>query len=411
MADLTIKPQAGSSNKVIIQDQGGRVMLQTEQQGLTLTSHLVSSSDPTVSSNPVSGVGTKWINSSTGVEFICVDATAGANIWKHTGMGTSIPNFTVEYLVIAGGGSGAGRHYNGGGGAGGYRCSYASEESGGKMPTEDTWTAALSTTYMVKVGAGGASAGNHVSGYRGIDSYLKCQQTDVNNTPDIICVGGGPGQGDNWGNGDVQAVGQYGGSSGGARGNDHIYMQQIAHPIQGSFSGLAPVSDSSGWHGAPGGGGAGGKGQNRAEADVHGGHGGLGIESSITGVATWRGGGGGGGAWQGSEGGCGGNRGGQWNVSQATKAGGGDGTGLNTEPTTSGTNGKVNTGGGGGGVSGYATPFNSGPGGSGVVIIRYPNTRTVSSVSGGLTTSTLNGTHSSSKYTVFSAGTGTFVFT
>ena len=148
-----------------------------------------------------------------------------------------------------------------------------------------------------------------------------------------------------------------------------------------------------------------------AEADVHGGHGGLGIESSITGVATWRGGGGGGGAWQGSEGGCGGNRGGQWNVSQATKAGGGDGTGLNTEPTTSGTNGKVNTGGGGGGVSGYATPFNSGPGGSGVVIIRYPNTRTVSSVSGGLTTSTLNGTHSSSKYTVFSAGTGTFVFT
>ena len=84
MADLTIKPQAGSSNKVIIQDQGGRVMLQTEQQGLTLTSHLVSSSDPTVSSNPVSGVGTKWINSSTGVEFICVDATAGANIWKHT---------------------------------------------------------------------------------------------------------------------------------------------------------------------------------------------------------------------------------------------------------------------------------------------------------------------------------------
>ena len=149
MADLTIKPQAGSSNKVIIQDQGGRVMLQTEQQGLTLTSHLVSSSDPTVSSNPVSGVGTKWINSSTGVEFICVDATAGANIWKHTGMGTSIPNFTVEYLVIAGGGSGAGRHYNGGGGAGGYRCSYASELSGGKMPTEEKWTAALSTTYMV----------------------------------------------------------------------------------------------------------------------------------------------------------------------------------------------------------------------------------------------------------------------
>ena len=89
-----------------------------------------------------------------------------------------------------------------------------------------------------------------------------------------------------------------------------------------------------------------------------------------------------------------------------TTYGGGPGS-----PTAQGNPGYANTGGGGGGVSGYATPFNSGPGGSGVVIIRYPNTRTVSSVSGGLTTSTLNGTHSSSKYTVFSAGTGTFVFT
>ncbi len=409
MADLTIKPQAGSSNKVIIQDQGGRVMLQTEQQGLTLTSHLVSSSDPTVSSNPVTGVGTKWINSSTGVEFICVDATGGANIWKHTGMGTSIPNFQVEYLVIAGGGSGAGRHYNGGGGAGGYRCSYASELSGGKMPTEEKWTAALSTTYMVKVGAGAARPGNNISGYRGNNSYLKCQQTDPNNTPDIIAIFGGPGMGDNWTTGEVTATVLYGGSSGGGRGVDDSYGIQIADPIQGSMGGKAVAyTDTSGWHGGSGGGGAGGTGYNNPATNNDGGNGGPGLSSSITGVATWRGGGGGGGAWQGNTGGLGGGYG-SFNVAHVQKAGGGDGSANSTVPST--LNGIANTGGGGGGISGYSTPDSGGAGGSGVVIIRYPSARTVSSVSGGLTTSSLNTTDGSYKYTVFSAGIGTFVFT
>ena len=42
--------------------------------------------------------------------------------------------YDIAYLVIAGGGGG-GAYNGGGGGAGGYRCSYASETSGGAPPT------------------------------------------------------------------------------------------------------------------------------------------------------------------------------------------------------------------------------------------------------------------------------------
>ena len=41
-----------------------------------------SSSDPTRSTNPASGVGTEWHNTTTGEILICIDATSGANKWK-----------------------------------------------------------------------------------------------------------------------------------------------------------------------------------------------------------------------------------------------------------------------------------------------------------------------------------------
>ena len=40
-----------------------------------------SSSNPTPSTNPSTGVGTKWINTTSGEIFLCVNATAGANKW------------------------------------------------------------------------------------------------------------------------------------------------------------------------------------------------------------------------------------------------------------------------------------------------------------------------------------------
>ena len=73
-----------------------------------LTDATVSSSNPTVSTNPSSGVGHLWLNSSTGNGYIATDVTAGANIWTNIGNGTTNiqPTYNVDFLIIAGGGGG-----------------------------------------------------------------------------------------------------------------------------------------------------------------------------------------------------------------------------------------------------------------------------------------------------------------
>ena len=50
-----------------------------------IVSHTTSASDPTISTNPSGGVGTEWINSTSGKQFICTDATAGENVWTCSG--------------------------------------------------------------------------------------------------------------------------------------------------------------------------------------------------------------------------------------------------------------------------------------------------------------------------------------
>ena len=47
----------------------------------------VSASDPAIATNPSGGVGTLFINSTSGETFCCTNATAGANIWKNMGPG------------------------------------------------------------------------------------------------------------------------------------------------------------------------------------------------------------------------------------------------------------------------------------------------------------------------------------
>ena len=39
------------------------------------------SGDPTKTTNPSSGVGAEWINTTSGAIFICTDATANDNTW------------------------------------------------------------------------------------------------------------------------------------------------------------------------------------------------------------------------------------------------------------------------------------------------------------------------------------------
>ena len=47
-----------------------------------------SASDPTLTTNPSGGVGSLWINTTSGEAYCCTDATAGENVWTNIGAGS-----------------------------------------------------------------------------------------------------------------------------------------------------------------------------------------------------------------------------------------------------------------------------------------------------------------------------------
>jgi hypothetical protein len=212
-------------------------------------------------------------------------------------------NFSLEFLVIGGGGPGGvavGNFTNtgtGGGGAGGYQNATNSNFQTGR-------------SYLVTVGAGASANGLEIGSNSTFSS--------------ITAFGGGGGGSSSAPNGKQGGSGGGGGYQNGSGGSFLLG--------QGSGGG-----NSSGEAGA-GGGGAGGFGGNGSSTTA--GAGGLGVASSITGTSI-------------------------------TRAAGGAGNWANV-PVGTGATGGENTGDGGqGGVNNRAS---SGWGGSGVVIIRYPNT-------------------------------------
>ena len=260
--------------------------------------------------------------------------TSGSfRIHTFTSSGTfvnTIPDNSVEYLVIAGGGSGGNSENfsstgSSGGGAGGYRCSVSGENSGGGASAESALTLSAAS-YTVTIGAGGASVSGHGAGNNGNNSVFGS----------ITSLAGGKGGGGSSGAGN--------GGSGGGQG----YQGSIGSGTSGQGHNGGSFSDPEG----AGGGGAGAVGVN---GSGNGGAGGAGVSSNINGSATTRAGGGGGSGGSGSNGGAGGS------------GGGGAGTSGNN---TSGGSGSANTGSGGGGT-GPGNGGNSGAGGSGIVIVRY----------------------------------------
>ena len=209
---------------------------------------------------------------------------------------------TVDYLLVGGGGGASG--YIGGGGGGGY---YVYTTSASFTPG----------TYIINIGSGGigqisANAPNATSG--GSTTIVLNGST----------VATGPG------GGGAATIGGLAGSSGSFTG--------------GSYNG--------GTINSGGGAGAGGNGAN---GGTYGGDGGIGVQNSITGTATYYGGGGGGGWYTGNVPGTGGAGGGANGASS-----------YNPSSSNSGTDG---LGGGGGGSTGGGAS-RGGNGGSGVAIIR-----------------------------------------
>jgi len=244
-----------------------------------------------------------------------ITASGGYTIHTFTSSGTFSPStsFSSEVLVVAGGGSGGntsgptgGGHYHGGGGG------------GGGVVQNNAVSITSNTPVTVTVGAGGASVTSG-TGNNGSNSVFGA----------ITATGGGGG-------------GRYGGSgnaggSGGGSGRDGG-TGGLGTAGQGNNG--ATNSDAGGGGGA----GAAGSGYN----------GGNGIQSSITGTATYYAGGGGGASAS-------------INQTPGGLGGGGRG-GMSHLGGFSGEAGTANTGGGGGGA-GIGLP--SGAGGSGIVVVRY----------------------------------------
>jgi hypothetical protein len=280
----------------------------------------------------------------------------------------------VQYLVIAGGGGGgsSGTNYGGGGGAGGYRSSVLGEVTGGGGSPEQRFNAVLGTQYAVAVGGGGPAGTN------GVNSSIF----------GIVSTGGGAGRGSAYG-----AQGFTGGSGGGGTYVNGLGGLRTTTPIQGypggvgSSAGNPPPQTNAG---SGGGGGAGGPGY---DLQVPGfnrnseGSGGLGLQSSITGTPTFYAAGGVGSSY--------------YSTSRTNDIGGGA-TGGVVGGFVSNV-GTINTGsGGGGGVNGAG-----GVGGSGIIILRYPVSYTVTIGAGLVGTTTISGTN---RVTRITSGTGNISF-
>jgi hypothetical protein len=293
--------------------------------------------------------GNPFIVATGGTILTCGDfkthVFTGPGTFTVTNAGAAPGSNSVEYLVVAGGASGARNDIGGAGGAGGYRQNYPSPVCAGLPVTAQA--------YPITVGAGGAaSTTNGPVGNPGNNSIFST----------ITSAGGGGGGG----------VGGFSGLAGGSGGG-------AAHGGCTSIGGAGNTPPVSPPQGNPGGGGAltgpqfgGGGGGGAGAAGTSGvpsaaGPGGIGSPIATTffgptapsygtaGPAPGRyfAGGGGGAREDAGTGGTGGS------------GGGGAGGSSNQNAV----NGTTNTGGGGGGTA--CQPAASGAGGSGIVIIRY----------------------------------------
>lgn len=294
------------------------------------------------SNGSTSALSTAIVTSGTSVQIV----KTATDSWNAT-FGDLIPNtYSGSYLIVAGGGGGGGQE---GGGAG----------AGGMLTGTQTFVGG--TTYSFTVGGGGAGAVGQGT-------------TGSNSTAfSLTALGGGGG-----GSGSGAAAGN-GGSGGGAGGYSNPTAKGLGTAGQGNNGGNGDAAPN---YGGGGGGGAGGVGQ--AAGGSVGGNGGVGLQSSITGTATYYAGGGGGGIYSSGSGGTGGSGGG---------ANGGNGGSGTYAPS-----GTANTGGGGGGGGNIGGFQSGGTGGSGVIIISVP-TADYSGNTTGSPTVTTSGSNTILKFT------------
>jgi hypothetical protein len=285
--------------------------------------------------------------------------------------GNAAGSNSVDYLVVAGGGSGGasgGPGAGGGGGAGGFRVS---NSYGLPAPTmsplaNPTGLPVSATTYPVTVGGGAIGSPTTGPGNNGSNSVFST----------ITSTGGGAGASFAPSNRDANPGGSGGGAGVGSCGTPGIPgckgsgNTPPVSPSQGNDGGFGAPSPTGPFYWSGGGGGGAGAAGTSAPStgNAPGGNGSYvspsfavgcaGTTGPVCGVRYFAGGGGGGSQAPG-----------QPNDNRATGGAGGGTNGTLCTPNGTG-NGTANTGGGSGGLGGNSEN-NSGGGGKGIVIIRY----------------------------------------
>jgi len=274
---------------------------------------------------------------------IIFDGTYVYHVFDSSGVFTPTQPILADYLVVAGGGSGANAGTGGaGGGAGGLRSTVGATGGGGSL--ESPLSLLSATSYTVTVGAGGAQPTYTNNGNNGSNSTFAT----------IVSTGGGAGAQD-------ETNGFAGGSGGGAGGVANRTGGAASPAGQGNVGGNSLVGSSSNRPNG-GGGGAGAAGANGVTNNS--GSGGAGVQITAfatptgTGASGYYAGGGGGGI-------------GALGSTAGTGGLGGGGNGNKVTGAQLATAGTANTGGGGGGIDTQNGGGGSSAGGSGIVIVRY----------------------------------------
>ena len=339
----------------------------TDNDNLTYALASGSSLPSGLTLNPSTGVISGLlpaVGTNTNYSFT-INVIDGINIVARSFSIDSIASLSIDYLIVAGGG-GSGWQRRGGGGAGG-------------MLTGTISNLARNTTQLITVGNGGsANQSNQTTHTPGANSVLS----------NITAIGGGSG-GLDTGTVPLQNGSAGGSGGGGLAENGSNGFGGAGTSGQGHAGGSGNGAGSN-QHGAGGGGGAAAVGGNGSSSAP--GNGGNGLQSSITGTLTYYAGGGGGGYYSGTTG--------------YRSSGGLGGGGMGASSTVAAESGAANTGGGGGGGWNGNQNINGGAGGSGVVVIAYPNTNPdLSNIPGALTYD--QPTRAGYKVYRFTAGSGT----
>ena len=371
---LTIDPNG--TEKINGGEAGGAVTLTTEGEGLTLVYIDSTIGWRSVQDNAFADVPSNYVAATGGTEVTCGDFKThiftGPGTFTVTNGGNACGSNTVDYLVVAGGGSGSAYGSTnqglGGGGAGGFRLSNSYS-----LPAPTTSPLANPTGlpvsvqgYPITVGAGGDAPNlpgpcNSQSGAAGSNSIFSTITSAGGGYDDATTCGaavaGGSGGGGGRGNsttqtggaGNTPPVSPSQGNPGGGGTPMPAQGPPAPHPSRnGGGGGGAGATGGSGGVGTAGGGGAG---SYIAPGFVGPTAPSYGTTGPVSSTRYFAGGGGGSGGTGGQPGGSGG--------------------GGNGRQSASGNAGDANTGGGGGGSNNTPYPGNGGAGGSGIVMIRY----------------------------------------